>query len=136
MTDGHAGVSGGLAEDFRVMGVVNVTPDSFSDGGLFLDPSAAVAHGLRLEREGAAILDVGGEVIQPAAEGDTVWFVAGADPDAEPAPGYLIQLRADDTVATRIALPAGFVSGGAAVAFGSVWVSDFAHPQLIRVPQP
>jgi streptogramin lyase len=81
-----------------------------------------------------SVLDVGGEVIQPAAEGDTVWFVAGGDPDNPPAPAHLIQLRADDSVMTRIALPTGFVSGGTAVAFGSVWVSDFVHPQLIRVP--
>ena len=51
-----------------VMGVVNVTPDSFSDGGRFLDPVAAVEHGRRLAREGAGILDVGGESTRPGAE--------------------------------------------------------------------
>jgi dihydropteroate synthase len=55
-------------EEPVVMGVVNVTPDSFSDGGLYLDVSAAVAHGLDLESEGAAILDVGGESTRPGAE--------------------------------------------------------------------
>ena len=50
------------------MGVVNVTPDSFSDGGLYLDPAAAVAHGLELVDEGAEILDVGGESTRPGAE--------------------------------------------------------------------
>ena len=50
------------------MGVVNVTPDSFSDGGLFLDPDAAIAQGRRLVEEGAAILDVGGESTRPGAE--------------------------------------------------------------------
>ena len=50
------------------MGIVNVTPDSFSDGGLFLDADAAVAHGLRLAGEGAEILDVGGESTRPGAE--------------------------------------------------------------------
>jgi dihydropteroate synthase len=50
------------------MGVVNVTPDSFSDGGLFLDADAAVEHGRRLAAEGAAILDVGGESTRPGAE--------------------------------------------------------------------
>ena len=54
---------------FAVMGVINVTPDSFSDGGLFLDPQEAIAQGLRLEAEGAAILDVGGESTRPGAEG-------------------------------------------------------------------
>jgi dihydropteroate synthase len=49
------------------MGVVNVTPDSFSDGGLFLDAGAAVAHGLQLAGEGAGVLDVGGESTRPGA---------------------------------------------------------------------
>jgi dihydropteroate synthase len=55
------------AGGFRLMGVVNVTPDSFSDGGLFLDPAAAIAHGLGLAAEGAEILDVGGESTRPGA---------------------------------------------------------------------
>ena len=52
----------------KLMGVVNVTPDSFSDGGLYLDPDAAIAHGEELARDGAAILDVGGESTRPGAE--------------------------------------------------------------------
>jgi dihydropteroate synthase len=51
-----------------VMGVVNVTPDSFSDGGQFLDVDAAVDQALRLESEGAEILDIGGESTRPNAE--------------------------------------------------------------------
>jgi len=51
----------------RVMGVVNVTPDSFSDGGAHADTEAAVAHGLRLAAEGADLLDVGGESTRPGA---------------------------------------------------------------------
>ena len=51
-----------------VMGVVNVTPDSFSDGGAYLDPEAAVAHGLALLGHGADILDVGGEATNPRAQ--------------------------------------------------------------------
>jgi dihydropteroate synthase len=51
----------------RLMGIVNVTPDSFSDGGQFFDPGAAVAQGLKLVEEGAAILDVGGESTRPYA---------------------------------------------------------------------
>src|SRR5205814_9803693 len=51
----------------HLMGVVNVTPDSFSDGGLFLDPEAAVSHGERLAAEGAGILDVSGESTRPGA---------------------------------------------------------------------
>jgi dihydropteroate synthase len=53
---------------FRIMGVVNVTPDSFSDGGAFLDASAAIAQGRRLAEEGADILDVGGESTRPGAD--------------------------------------------------------------------
>ena len=56
-----------LGERTLVMGVVNVTPDSFSDGGLYLEPAAAVAHGLRLLDEGADILDIGGESTRPGA---------------------------------------------------------------------
>ncbi|MPZ91577.1 MAG: dihydropteroate synthase [Actinobacteria bacterium] len=51
-----------------VMGVLNVTPDSFSDGGLWLDSERAVAHGLEMVDQGAAIVDVGGESTRPGAE--------------------------------------------------------------------
>ena len=51
-----------------VMGVVNVTPDSFSDGGLWLEPDAAVEHGLALVADGADLVDVGGESTRPGAE--------------------------------------------------------------------
>jgi dihydropteroate synthase len=56
---------------YTIMGVVNVTPDSFSDGGRFLDPQAAIAQGERLAAEGAAILDIGGESTRPGSEGVT-----------------------------------------------------------------
>jgi dihydropteroate synthase len=55
-----------------VMGVVNVTPDSFSDGGVHLQPAAAVAAGWRMLDEGAAIVDVGGESTRPGSEGVSV----------------------------------------------------------------
>jgi len=51
-----------------VMGIVNVTPDSFSDGGQFLDADAAIAHGLALVEAGADVLDVGGESTRPGAD--------------------------------------------------------------------
>lgn len=51
-----------------IMGILNVTPDSFSDGGDYYDLEAAVAHGLKLAREGAGIVDVGGESTRPGAE--------------------------------------------------------------------
>jgi dihydropteroate synthase len=57
-----------MSAPFRVMGVVNVTPDSFSDGGLWLDHGDAIAHGRELVAEGAAILDVGGESTRPGAQ--------------------------------------------------------------------
>jgi dihydropteroate synthase len=55
-----------------VMGVVNVTPDSFSDGGVHVQPAAAVAAGWRMVDEGAAIIDVGGESTRPGSEGVTL----------------------------------------------------------------
>ncbi len=53
---------------YRLMGIVNVTPDSFSDGGAFMDPADAVAHARELLAEGADILDVGGESTRPGAQ--------------------------------------------------------------------
>jgi dihydropteroate synthase len=67
-----------LAEERRerprtlVMGVVNVTPDSFSDGGLWLEPDAGIAHGLALRAQGADLVDVGGESTRPGAERPSV----------------------------------------------------------------
>jgi dihydropteroate synthase len=57
-----------VATPYLVMGIVNVTPDSFSDGGLFLDAGAAIEHGLQLAGEGADMVDVGGESTRPGAE--------------------------------------------------------------------
>ena len=59
----------------RIMGVINVTPDSFSDGGLRFDHARAIDHGLRLRSEGADILDIGGESTRPGA--------VAIDPDEE-----------------------------------------------------
>jgi dihydropteroate synthase len=58
-----------------IMGVLNVTPDSFSDGGTFLEAGAAVEHALHMEREGAEIIDIGGESTRPGA--------AKVDPEEE-----------------------------------------------------
>jgi YVTN family beta-propeller protein len=82
----------------------------------------------------ASILDVGGKVIQPAADGNTVWFVAGGDPALAPAPASVLHLDAGDRVLTRYALPEGFISAGAAAAFGSIWLSDFNKPLVLRIP--
>ncbi|WP_243363716.1 dihydropteroate synthase [Fundidesulfovibrio terrae] len=78
---------------FLVMGIVNVTPDSFSDGGRNFDPSAACAHALRMLEDGAAMIDVGGESTRPFADPVTeeeelrrvlpvVQAVLGSKPDA------------------------------------------------------
>jgi dihydropteroate synthase len=56
------------ADEFQIMGIVNVTPDSFSDGGLYMNRQAAVAHGLELELAGSTILDIGGESTRPGAQ--------------------------------------------------------------------
>jgi dihydropteroate synthase len=71
--DGFAGLlsrwrAGGDASPSLLMGIINVTPDSFSDGGLFASHAAAIAHGGQLAAEGAAILDIGGESTRPHAE--------------------------------------------------------------------
>src|SRR5215831_1587395 len=64
------GVPGGHPPESHclVMGVVNVTPDSFSDGGTWLDPDKAIAHGLELASQGADIIDIGGESTRPGAQ--------------------------------------------------------------------
>ncbi len=57
-----------MTRSYSLMGIVNVTPDSFSDGGSFLDADAAIAHAVDLAEQGADILDVGGESTRPGAE--------------------------------------------------------------------
>ena len=58
-----------LSRRALVMGIINTTPDSFSDGGSFMDPQAALAHGLAMVADGAEILDIGGESTRPGAQG-------------------------------------------------------------------
>ncbi len=90
------------------MGVVNVTPDSFSDGGLYLDPQAAIAHGRQLAEEGAAILDVGGESTRPGAEP-----VPAAEelrrvlPVVEGLAGWCVSIDTSKASVARAALDAG-----------------------------
>jgi dihydropteroate synthase len=110
------------------MGVLNVTPDSFSDGGQFLDAEAAVAHGLALEAEGADILDVGGESTRPGAEAvapdEQIRRVVPAI-ERLVARGVRAQLSVDTT---RLAV------AEAAVAAGATYVNDVsafrADPEL------
>lgn len=106
----------------QVMGVVNVTDDSFSDGGLFLDRDSAVAHGLALAAEGAAIVDVGGESTRPGATRiDSGVEIARVLPVVKELAGQGIKVSIDTMHAevARAALGAGArivndVSGGRA----------------------
>src|SRR5271156_1229056 len=61
---------GRVIEFPAVMGVLNVTPDSFSDGGRYLDPERAVEHALAMEAAGADVIDVGGESTRPVGAGE------------------------------------------------------------------
>jgi dihydropteroate synthase len=73
----------------KIMGVVNVTPDSFSDGGEFLDPERAIAHGRVLAEEGADVLDVGGESTRPGAK------AVGADEELRRVEPVVVALAGD-----------------------------------------
>ena len=57
-----------FADRSRILGILNVTPDSFSDAGQFLDPAAAITRGLEMANEGADALDVGGESTRPGSQ--------------------------------------------------------------------
>lgn len=66
LTHAHGALD--LSGPTRVMGILNITPDSFSDGGKYVDQQEAVDHALRMEHEGAAVIDVGGESSRPGSE--------------------------------------------------------------------
>jgi dihydropteroate synthase len=94
----------------KLMGVVNVTPDSFSDGGLYLDPVAAISHGEELALAGAAILDVGGESTRPGAEEvDEAEELRRVVPVIEGLAGLEVQVSVDTSksVVAAAALDAG-----------------------------
>jgi dihydropteroate synthase len=97
------------------MGIVNVTPDSFSDGGRFLDPSAAISHALRLIAEGADILDVGGESTRPGAEP-----VADADEIARVIP-VIEAVRRESAVPISIDTMKPAVARAAVAAGATIW---------------
>jgi dihydropteroate synthase len=90
------------------MGVLNVTPDSFSDGGLFVEPSAAVEHARTLVGEGAALVDVGGESTRPGALGVTVEEeLARVVPVLEGLPGLPLSIDTSKAEVARRALELG-----------------------------
>jgi dihydropteroate synthase len=93
----------------KLMGVVNVTPDSFSDGGEFLDTEAAIAHGRKLAGQGADILDVGGESTRPGAKAvDAAQERARVEPVvAGLAEGQTVSIDTSKLDVARAALDAG-----------------------------
>jgi len=92
----------------KLMGVVNVTPDSFSDGGLYLDPEAAIAHGEELLAAGADILDVGGESTRPGAEPvDLAEELRRVVPVVEGLAGARISIDTSKAAVAEAALDAG-----------------------------
>ena len=91
-----------------VMGVLNVTPDSFSDGGRFVDPREAIAHGRRLIEEGAALVDVGGESTRPgAAPVSAEDELARVEPVLEGLRGLPLSIDASKAAVARRALELG-----------------------------
>ena len=94
----------------RLMGVVNVTPDSFSDGGLFLEADAAIAHGEEMAAQGAEILDVGGESTRPgAAEVPVAEEVARTEPVVRglAGAGHTVSIDTSKLAVAEAALDAG-----------------------------
>jgi dihydropteroate synthase len=107
-----------MAAAFRIMGVLNVTPDSFSDGGRYLDAAAAVAHGLAMEAEGADVLDVGGESTRPGAE------PVSADEERARVVPVIEGLRAAGARAQISIDTSKLAVAEAAVAAGATYVND------------
>jgi dihydropteroate synthase len=111
------------------MGVVNVTPDSFSDGGLFLDPEAAIVHGRGLAQQGADILDVGGESTRPGAE------AVSADEERDRVAPVVAGLAADNGAGVPVSIDTSKASvAEAALDAGAEIVNDVtafrADPEL------
>ena len=123
----------------RVMGVVNVTDDSFSDGGRYLDPARAVEHGLALAAEGADIIDVGGESTRPGAVRlDAAVEAARIVPVVKElaAQGITVSLDTMHATVARAALENGArivndVSGGRADAAMAPLVADAGVPWVL-----
>jgi dihydropteroate synthase len=111
-----------------VMGIVNVTPDSFSDGGRYLDPGAAVEHGLSLAAAGADVLDVGGESTRPGA------VPAGAEEETARVLPVVRRLAAEAGVPVSIDTTKAVVAA-AALEAGAELVNDVsagrADPEML-----
>lgn len=121
------------------MGVVNVTPDSFSDGGAFVDADSAIAHGLALAADGADIVDVGGESTRPGADPvapDEEWRRVGPVVAALAAHGVVVSIDTMHRVTAEKAVAAGAaivndVSGGLADADLPRFVADAGTPYVV-----
>lgn len=99
----------------KVMGIVNVTPDSFSDGGRFLDPEAALSHARRLIAEGADILDIGAESTRPGSE------PVSAENEIARAVPLIAAIRAESGVAISIDTMKPQVARAAVAAGANIW---------------
>jgi dihydropteroate synthase len=110
------------------MGVVNVTPDSFSDGGRFLDPDTAIAHALRLIAEGADMLDIGGESTRPGAEP-----VSEAEEAARVLP-VIEAVRAQSDIPISIDTLKPSVARAAAAAGATMWndITALGEPESLE----
>jgi dihydropteroate synthase len=106
-------------DEARLMGVLNVTPDSFSDGGAYQDEAAAVEHGIRMVEQGACIIDVGGESVRPGAQ-----RVAPAEQVARTVP-VIERLRRRSDVLISIDTTSSLVAGSALDA-GADIINDVA----------
>src|SRR2546429_3099285 len=93
-----------LGERTLVMGVLNVTPDSFSDGGQFLDATRAIEHALAIESAGADVLDIGGESTRPGSSGTP------AEEELARVLPVLQRLRGRDRKSTRLNSSHGYIS--------------------------
>lgn len=118
------------------MGIVNITPDSFSDGGRFLDPSRAVEHALRLIEEGAEIVDLGAESTRP---GGGVYGAGmrevGSDDELARLLPVLEALRPRTEATISVDTRKGVVAR-AVLAAGADWINDvggLADPELVEV---
>ena len=119
-----------LGECTRIMGVVNVTPDSFSDGGQFKQAEAAIAHSLALDAEGADILDIGGESSRPGAVPvSEAEELARVVPVIEGLRGKSTKILSIDTTKAKVA--------AAALSAGAHVINDIsaleADPEMITV---
>jgi len=112
-----------------VMGIVNVTPDSFSDGGAYLDPAVAIAHGRALRAAGADILDIGGESTRPGAE------PVGPDEEAARVVPVIRALAAEGAVVSvdtrRAAVMAAALDAGARIVNDVTALSDESALALV-----